>query len=215
MKRILAIIVVLMASTTISAQHIFSGTGGDYLGRIYEDGMMNDGTRYIISDMRVLNTYTFSLCKFIPSSGEPWYGLAVESKEFIPTNGLLVFVCGDKGDTKTFILGQSVSDNAIAQRETIGINPVFFFGGANSLALSLYAKTVHSEVSYAIYDLSSEVLEQLLSASIKEIRISSRSTYKKIKDPIRTFSKWMEKAKDDVDIRSGHSLNMILEGIYE
>ncbi len=214
MKRLLlTIVVALLTSTILPAQQVFSGIGGAYLGSIYEDGMMDDGTRYIISDMRVWNAYTFSLCKFIPASGDPWYGLAVESKEYIPTNGLLVFVCELNGETKTFILGQSVSDKAIAQKETIGINPVFFFGGANSLALALYSKTVHSEVSYAIYDLSAEVLEQLLSTTFKEIRISSRSTYKKIKEPLKNFSKWMEKAKSDVDIRSGRSLNSILEDI--
>ena len=213
MKRQLSLIALLLSSTLLMAQNVFSGTGGYTTGYIYEDGLLDDGTRYIISDMRQSGAYILSLCKFIPVDGESWYGIAVESKQYIPKNGLLVFVGELDGATQTFVLGQRVADKAIATRGSIGINPIFFFGGGGNMALALYSKTVHSEVCYAIYELSPENIDQLTSSKIKEIRISSRSTYNFINGSMSSITKWLIKARQEVDNRSKCSVNMILEDV--
>ena len=217
MRRFIATLIVLFAAgVMMSAQYVFSGSSGAYLGYIYEDGMSDDGVRYIISDMQVIDKYAFSLCKFVPEEGEPWYGIAIESREYIPKNGLLVFICESTGGLQPFVLGQRVSDKGVATTLSVGLNPILFFGGNNlgGLLMSLYPKTVTSEVSYSVYDLSVQDLEQLLATSIKEMRISSRSTYKTLKGHYpKMLSKWMVKAKEDVDARSERSLNSILDDI--
>lgn len=207
---------IFMVSTAMQAQYVFSGSSGSYYGYIYEDGMADDGTRYIISDLLTIDKYAFSLCKFIPQEGNSWYGIAVESKEYIPRNGLLVFVHRFQGNNKTLVLGQRVLDKAIASKSTIGFSPTLFFG-SNSLGgilMSLYPKTVTSEVSYSVYDLSEEDLKLIIEADFKEIRISSRTTYRALKGHYpKTVSKWLARAKGNVDERSEKSLNTILEDI--
>ena len=217
MKRfITSLIILFAASVLMSAQYVFSGTSGAYLGCIYEDGMTDDGTRYIISDMQVIDRYAFSLCKFVPEEGDSWYGIAIESREYIPKNGLLVFICESSGELLPFVLGQRVSDKGVATRLSLGFSPTLFFGSNNlgGLLMSLYPKTVTAEVSYSVYDLSVHDIERLLETNIKEMRISSRSTYKTLKGPYpKLLSKWLIKAKEDVDARSIRSLNSILEDI--
>lgn len=217
MRRFIATLIVLFAAgVMMSAQYVFSGSSGAYLGYIYEDGMSDDGVRYIISDMQVIDKYAFSLCKFVPEEGEPWYGVAIESKEYIPRNGLLVFITESSDELQTFVLGQKVSDKGVATKLSVGFNPVLFFGSNNlgGMLMSLYPKTITSEVSYSVYDMSAQDLEQLLTTTFKEVRISSRSTYKTLKgNYLKTLSKWMIKAKEDVDARSQRSRNSILEDI--
>ncbi len=217
MKRILITISLLfMASIAMQAQHVFSGVSGPRFGRIYEDGMADDGTRYIISDMRMIGVYAFSLCKFVPQEGEPWYGIAVESKDYIPRNGLMVIVYGSPDSYQTLVLGQKIADNAMTTKSTIGFRPMLFFGSNNlgGLLMSLSPKTVTSEVSYSVYDLSEEDLILLIDGEINEIRISARTTYSSLNHYLlRTFPEWLAKAKEDVDVRSEQSLNTILEGL--
>lgn len=208
---ILVLIAVLMPSV-MSAQYAYSGMSGVRSGYIYEDGIMDDGTRYIISDMYVCGQYSYSLCKYVAEDGNSWYGIAVEAKQYIPKNGLLVFVGKGDNGSQSFVLGQKLSDHIVMTKNSVGISPIFFFG---RIGLTTYQQTSQSEISYAVFDLSEENLEQLLSAELKEIRISNRSTYNSTSGRyyLDGFPKWLSRAKGNVDARSSVSVNTILEDI--
>lgn len=203
----------ILLSSPIFAQTIYSGFGSNFAGNIFEDGIMDDGTRYIISDMQQVNTYAFSLCKFIPSDGEPWYGISVETKEYMPKNGYMVFICEKDGFERTIVLGQKGANTTDITKGTLGLTPFLFFGSKGSdLSFLLHKKIVQEKVCYAIFPLSSSELDILLSTTIKRIRISTRSTYYQLYIS-SYFDRWLVKSKECVDIRSNQSINRILEGL--
>ena len=197
-----------------SAQYVYLGFSGKADGSIYEDCLLDDGTRFIMSSAWGMGQFGCGLCMFIPEEGESWYGLAIESKEYIPQNGLLVIVPGDN-PKKPIVLGQRISDNSQVFRKTVKISPTFIFGGGRSnLALSTYQTTDVKDVSFALYDIPEEVLASLISNGIKDIRISAKSTYYKLKpymfDRMPSF---LEEAKKNVDFRAIQSVNCILEDL--
>lgn len=213
MKRVIALFAatIFLSITALAQQTVYLGTVGAYQGYIYEDGQFDDGTRYIISDNTALDVYYFSLCKFIPQSGEPWYSIAIESKEYIPQNGLLVFVPKNAKQEEPIILEQLQKDRAVKTQTSVGLSPTFFLGSGN-IALSAYSRTHASEVFFAIYDLSEEQMNRLLNFDCKEIRFSARSTYKLFKGwHIDRFMSWLPKAKDNIEARAQKSINLILE----
>lgn len=214
MKRfLLSILFCTLAISPIYGLTFFSGYGGPEKGYIYEDGTTDEGMRYIISDMTLINGYAFSLCKFIPLDGEPWYGLSVETKKYMPNNGFMVLLCDRSGMSQTMVLTQKETSKAVVSRGSLGLSPFLLFGSKGSnLSFVLHKSTVQEEVFYAIYPLSISELETLLSASIKRIRISERSTYQEL-FPSKFFDEWLKKSKEYVDVRSSQSINTILEGI--
>ena len=84
------------------------------------------------------------------------------------------------------------------------------------MALSTYQTTDVKDVSFALYDIPEEALLSLIADGIKDIRISSRSTYYKLKpymfDRMPSF---LEEAKKNVDARASLSVNCILEDLGE
>lgn len=215
MKRLIVLfaVAVCFAITASAQQTIYLGTAGAYQGYIYEDGQFDDGTRYIISDYTALDACFFSLCKFIPQTGEPWYGIAIESKEYIPQNGLLVFVPKNAKQEEPIILEQFQKDRAVKTQTSVGLSPTFFLGSGN-IALSAYSRTHASEVFFAIYDISEEELNHLMSLDYNEIRFSTRSTYKSIRGwYINRVKGWLPTAKDNIEARAQKSINLILEDL--
>lgn len=213
MKRLIALFAaaICFVITASAQQTIYLGTAGSNQGYIYEDGQFDDGTRYIISDYTALDACYFSLCKFIPQSGEPWYGIAIESKEYIPQNGLLVFVPKNSKQDEPIVLNQFGKDRAVKTQTSVGLSPTFFLGSGN-IALSAYSRTHASEVFFAIYDISEEELNHLMNFDCKEIRFSTRSTYKSIKGwYIDRVKWWLPKAKGNIEARAQKSINLILE----
>lgn len=215
-KTLMALAMLLSGTVAFGQKTVFSGTGGSSNGYIYEDGMTDSGMRYIMSDVRNWNTYNFSICKFIPEEGDPWYGIAIESQNYIPQNGLLVFVCDNATEgMKTFVFGQNISDRAVGTRSSLSISPIFHFGSnSSSMSFATYRTTETRDFFFAIYSLSEEELLQLINSKVKEYRVSERSTYFRARGPfLSSMSKWMSESKQRVDTRSSLSINMILEDI--
>ena len=196
------------------AQYVYLGFGNEAEGDIFEDCLLDDGTRYIMSSMWEMGQFGCGLCKFIPEEGDSWYGLAIESKEYIPKNGLVVIVPNNDSG-KPYVLGQRLSDKSQVYRERARVSPIFFFGGGRSdLAFSTYRTTEVKDVSFALYDIPEEILQAIISGGVKDIRISARSTYHKLKP--WTFSRlpsFLDKAKKNVDSREAQSVNRILEDL--
>ena len=211
---ILSIAIALAHPYNAFAQYVYLGFGNKAEGNIYEDCLLDDGTRYIMSSMWEMGQFGCGLCKFIPEDGDPWYGLAIESKLYIPKNGLIVIV-PDTDSGKPYVLGQRLSDKSKVYHERARLNPIFIFGGGRSnLAFSTYQTTEVKDVSYAIYDIPEDVLLTLISNGVKDIRISARSTYYILKSwSFNKLSSFLDEAKKNVDARSLLSVNRILEDL--
>lgn len=217
MKRILLTIALLTVSLfyAIAQNPVYLGTAGYSTNHIYEDGATDDGTRYIMSGLFHAGPYMISLCEFIPTEGESWYSLAVESKEFIPRNGLMVFVFKD-ASKEPIVLGQQVSENTTTEKISYRLSPHFFFGlgSGSDFFLATHETTKSIPVSFGMYDLSENELLEIINGEMKFVRIANRATYYE-------FSKVMAKriaadlsdAKKHVDARALLSRNTILEGI--
>lgn len=212
---ILSSLILFCVADKALAQRVFMGNAYKNEGFVYEDRLLDDGTRFIMSSMWDTGDYAFSICYFQPDDGDPWYGFAVESKDYIPRNGLIVFLVGND-NKQPIVLGQSHSDNATISRSRTRISPSFIFagGGRSMLALSSYQTVVNDEASFAIYDISESVLSSLIDDGISDMRISARSSFNNLK-PWATsrMSKWIQEAKENVDTRSRLSVNCILEDI--
>ncbi len=164
----------LMIPHTAIAQYVYLGYGNKAEGNIYEDCLLDDGTRYIMSSMCEMGKFGCGLCMFVQEDGEAWYGLAIESREYIPKNGLMVIVPDDDSG-KPYVLGQRLSDNAQVTRIRSKVNPIFIFGGGkSSMAFSTYQTTDVKDVSFAIYDIPEDVLFSMISHGVKDIRISGK-----------------------------------------
>lgn len=213
-KLLLIFTIALALPCNAFAQYVYLGFSNKAEGNIYEDCLLDDGTRFIMSSAWGMGQFGCGLCMFIPEEGESWYGLAIESKEYIPQNGLLVIVPGNN-PKKPIVLGQRISDNSQVFRKTVKISPTFIFGGGRSnLAFSTYQTTDVKDVSFALYDIPEEVLSSLIADGIKDIRISSRSTYYKIKPYMfERMPSFLDEAKKNVDARASQSVNCILEDL--
>ena len=217
MKRIFLIITTLAIGLICAKAQtpVYLGTAGYGTNFIYEDGATDDGTRYIISGLFHANPYMISLCEFIPEEGEPWYSVAVESKEYIPRNGVMVFVFKDKSK-EPIVLGQQVSDNTTAEKRSYSLSPHFVFGlGSGShLFFASHETTKEVPVSFGMYDLSEEELISIISDELKLVRIANRSTYHEFNKVIaKKIASDLSDAKKRVDARAKLSRNTILEGI--
>lgn len=192
-----------------SAQQVFSGTGGYADGYVYEDAMLDDGTRFIISDMRQFGRYSLSLCLSIAPDGERNYFLAVESDRYIPRNAMLVFFFKGEDSLSPLVLKSCFNDQAMSTSNSLSVNPIFFLDKSGGIALATSRKEKISNVCYALFGLSEEQIEKLSTNEPKEIRISSRSRYNIIY-PLND-KQWLIKSKQRVDARAKLSVNTILE----
>lgn len=177
--------------------------------------MLDDGTRYILSGMFVSGPYMISLCEFIPAEGNVWYSIAVESKDFIPTNGLMVFAFQEQDQHPPIILGQQVGENTTATHRSVGLRPLIFFGGGHALlGLATHNTTNQTEFYFGMYDLSEEELQTIINNKLKTIRITTRSRFHEFnKTASKFFSSELSDAKKHVNARAALSRNTILEGI--
>lgn len=194
---------------------VYLGTAGYGTGYIYEDGATDDGTRYIISGLFHANPYMISLCEFIPEEGDPWYSLAVESKEYIPRNGVMVFVFKDESK-EPIVLGQQVSDNTTAEKRSYSLSPHFVFGlGSGShLFFASHETTKEVPVSFGMYDLSENELLEIINGELKLIRIATRATYYEFgRVMAKRIASDLSDAKKHIDARAVLSRSTILEGL--
>ena len=207
-------LVMLSLADSAFAQRVFMGNAYKQDEFIYEDRLLDDGTRSIMSNMWDIGDYAFSLCRFISVDGESWYGFAVESKEHIPKNGLLVFVPAS-GSGVPILLGQTQSGSATVSKAVSRLSPSFIFGGGGStIAFTSYTSIVDKDVSFAVYDMSEKTILTLVSDGISDMRISSRSTYNTLKPwATKKMSEWLGEAKGYVDARAEKSVNCILDGL--
>lgn len=215
MKRcILSITFLLLCVSGFAQKSVYLGTAGRAGDYIYEDGALDDGTRYIMSDLFYAGPYKISLCKYIPLEGDSWYGLAVESGEFIPNNGLMAFFFKDK-DHAPLVIGQVESDNTVSFRRSVGLKPFFLLGGGHgNLFLATQEKIKEKEIYFGLYVLSEEELLTLIKNVIRKVRISSRSRYYEFnRIASENFPSKLASAKGDVDARAALSRNAILEGV--
>lgn len=204
----------LLSSHSLSAQRVFMGNAYKQEEFVYEDRLLDDGTRFIMSTMWDIGEFAFSLCRFISKDVDSWYGLAIESKEYIPRNGLVVFVPAT-GAGNPVVLWQIQSDNATVSNRRSRISPSFIFGGGfSSVGFTSYTEVVDKDVFFSIYDMSEENLETLIANGISDMRISSRSKYNNLKPwAAGKMAEWMAEAKGYVDARADKSVNCILEGL--
>lgn len=219
MRRVIRLIIIVIALAIpqrVFSQYAYLGTASRSDGLIYEDCLLDDGTRYIMSTMWELGKFGFGLCMFVPEDGEPWYGLAIESKEYIPKNGFVVII-PNNGSNEPYVLGQRMSDKSQVYSKRSTVNPIFIFGGGRSnIAFSTYQTTDIKDVSFAIYDIPEDVLNSIISTGINDIRISSRSTYYKLKSwTLERMASYLGEAKEYLDIRASKSVNCILDDIEE
>ena len=217
MKRILLIIALLTISLFYAtAQNpVYLGTAGYSTNHIYEDGATDDGTRYIISGLFHAGPYMISLCEFIPEVGAPWYSLAVESKEYIPRNGLMVFVFKDSSK-EPIVLGQQVSESTTTEKLSYRLSPHFVFGlgSGSDFFLATHETTKEVPVSFGMYDLSEQELLAIINSDLKLVRIANRATYYEFgKIVAKRIASDLSDAKRRVDARAMLSRNTILEGI--
>ena len=216
MKRFVLLAVLLCGSLSLFAQNpVYLGTAGYSTNHIYEDGATDDGTRYIISGLFHAGPYMISLCEFIPTEGESWYSLAVESKEYIPRNGLMVFVFKDSSN-EPIVLGQQVSESTMTEKVSYGLSPHFVFGlrSGGDFFLTTHETTKAVPVSFGMYDLSEKELLEIINGELKLIRIANRATYYEFgRVMAKRIASDLSDAKKHIDARAVLSRSTILEGL--
>ena len=206
--------VVHLFPNVVSAQRVFMGYSNKQDGFIYEDCVLDGDMRFIMSEVWDIGDYAFSLCRFDVPEGKSWYGLAIESKEFVPKNGNIVFVPESEGSVPVRLF-QTRFDNATVSRTKSELAPSLIFGGGgSSIFFSTYRTTIDNDVFFAIYDLEEPVLMSLINTRFREIRIANKSTYNSLKPWVLTkMSGWLEESKCNLDVRSQLSVNLILENL--
>ena len=212
-RRFIQILFFLLVCSSLylpAQQSFYLGVANANDDFIYEDAMLDDGTRMIISDMYGQSLYNLALCMFIPEEGDPFYGIAVESKQYIPDNGLLVF---QREGVEPLVLYQVQTASATRTKLESGPSPsLLFLGGSVSMFFTRRYSVKTDDFYFAIYGITLDEISELLEDS-HEARISSRSKYNNIihgytKD---RFKKWLSEALTNIEIRAMKSLNTILD----
>ncbi len=130
MRTLFVFICFLVSSFFVHAQYHDGIYNPD---KIIEDGLLEDDTRYIISELYTSKTFEVDLCLFIPIEGDTWYSLLVRSSRYIPPKGMMVFVFDDKGnttgETKTLVLNQHAVEKISYSRTSLALDPMFIFSG--------------------------------------------------------------------------------------
>ena len=197
--------IILLFPVQSYAQFTHLGNASKAEGYIYEDCLLDDGTRYIMSGHLDVGQYGFSLCRFLKDDGGSWYGLAIESKEYIPKNGLMVIV-PDREESGPVVLGQVLSETSHVSRTKSRLAPTVLFGSDGSTEIQ--------ELSFAVFDISEDLLSTLIHDGVREIRISTRSTYNKLRGwTYGKIASYLKEAKANIDARAQQSLNGILEDL--
>lgn len=193
--------IILLFPVQSYAQFTHLGNASKAEGYIYEDCLLDDGTRYIMSGHLDVGQYGFSLCRFLKDDGGSWYGLAIESKEYIPKNGLMVIV-PDREESGPVVLGQVLSETAHVSRTKSRLAPTVLFGSDGSNLVVVRQKTTEiQELSFAVFDISEDLL-------------STRSTYNKLRGwTYGKIASYLKEAKANIDARAQQSLNGILEDL--
>ena len=206
--------IILLFPVQSYAQFTHLGNASKAEGYIYEDCLLDDGTRYIMSGHLDVGQYGFSLCRFLKDDGGSWYGLAIESKEYIPKNGLMVIV-PDREESGPVVLGQVLSETSHVSRTKSRLAPTVLFGSDGSNHVVVRQKTTEiQELSFAVFDISEDLLSTLIHDGVREIRISTRSTYNKLRGwTYGKIASYLKEAKANIDARARQSLNGILEDL--